>query len=252
MFDPSNDRVRFLSSGGGTEVTDKPQKVKDDLPPGAAEQEGTGPTLPHENPLGESGDDGRKENLDQLPDVSQKSHSVSGEQLEDDREGNKNASLDEESAGVSGEGGQATAEEGRSSSTNATTAHREGGERGGIEGEDSESEEWVDYSTLTNIRLMRGPSVHELEKRKNAIIKWKSLGSGGKGNGDSLGEAMKTAAPAVDTHIGKQKQGASGKKGTASAKGSGWKRKGKGKGKARSTLAVGGLARIIAEASGKG
>lgn len=251
MFDPSNDRVRFFSSGSGTEVTDKPQKVKGDLPPpGAAEQKATGPTLPPETPLGEDGDNGHKTNSDQLPDVSQKSHSVSGEQLEDDGEGNKNTSLDEESAGMSGEGGKETAEKDRGSSTNASTACREDDEHGGIEGEDSESEEWIDYSTLSNIRLMRGPSVHELEKRKNAIIKWNSLGSGRKGNGDSEGTATETAAPAMETPKGKQKQGASGKKGTASPKSSGWKRKGKGK--VRSTLAIGGLARIMAEASGKG
>ncbi|CAN0536620.1 unnamed protein product, partial [Ectocarpus sp. 12 AP-2014] len=55
------------------------------------------------------------------------------------------------------------------------------GEVGGAE-EDRElreGEEELEYSSLANVRVVRGPSMGELKKRKQALQKWNSLGPGG-------------------------------------------------------------------------
>ena len=138
-----------------------------------------------------------------------------------------------------------------------TENQRDDGVGGGLESE--EGVEWIEYSTLSNVRLIRGPSVRELEKRKDAMVRWNSLEPAGHGKSDvvSATSGAETAATplAVETPAGNgnSKREALGGKANPSPKSRGgkWKGKGKRKSKPRGTFAVGKLARIMAEASGK-
>ena len=145
---------------------------------------------------------------------------------------------------------------------------REGGEGGGSGDvvDDGIGEE-LEYGSLKGVRLVRGPSIAELEKRKTALEKWNSLEPGGNvGAGEAKSDTpvkkltllkggnhtpssnkinQNPGSSKKNSHPGSNKQKG---KGRASPKGGGRK-----KGGARGGgLAVGELASLMGGAHGNG
>lgn len=142
-----------------------------------------------------------------------------------------------------------------------------------LNGDDDVEE--MEYSVLTGVRIVRGPSITELEKRKQALEKWKSLEPGGivttTGPGDASSGAKgksvaggssgldassmgcrtpsKTAGttPTAASRGRRRRAGGRGGKAGASPKSIGKKQA-----RALGTLAVGGLATAVAAMGDKG
>lgn len=131
--------------------------------------------------------------------------------------------------------------------------------------EDGDGEEELQFSALSSVRILRGPSIQELEKRKQAMEKFSSLGTGQcVGSGAAAGGVIGGAAGKGSSSIAASLGGAVGRAGASPAVSTGKKRRGmgrRGRGRERSSrnrgrkraagaslLAVGALATAMAQA----
>lgn len=114
-------------------------------------------------------------------------------------------------------------------------------EDGGSSGDGGDGEE-MEYAAIAGVRIIRGPSISELEKRQKALEKWSTLGPGraaGAGTKEAKTLMVVTTTPSKK-ETPRRRPGTPGKKNGPSPKGSGKKSR------TRGTLAVGGLARAVA------
>lgn len=238
-FDPSSERVRLLPAG--------PLSPEDTH---TKRNEGGGKSA---RASSEEIDDGEEES------------GKAGQEREDN---GVSASKDVASAAGAGSGDGGTALPAAAIETDENgkdggTVEREQPDSSGGGGDDAEGEE-VEYGTLASVRIARGPSIDELEKRKKALEKWNSILPGGvvglRSEGDAVGKGgeagggvggslvSSSQTQTTPSKKGAAPQGARKQAGKAAASP---KSIGKTQAMAAGTLAVGAMVRIVAAEAGK-